>query len=92
MKVRVHCWVSGKVQGVSFRSYTKQIAVELELTGWVKNLPNGDVEVIVEGGDEEVKKFVRLIDRGPPNARVDNLKIKKECYSGVLGGFKIVHY
>ena len=47
---RIHLWVSGRVQGVFFRATTREVAVALGLRGWVRNLPDGRVEVVAEGG------------------------------------------
>jgi acylphosphatase len=48
-RIRAHVWISGRVQGVFFRAHTKELADELGLTGWVRNLPDGRVEAIFEG-------------------------------------------
>jgi acylphosphatase len=65
-----HCFISGRVQGISFRYYTQQEAKNLNLTGWVRNLPDGRVEVWVCGGMVEVEKFCRWLHQGPAFAQV----------------------
>jgi len=70
---RVHILVSGTVQGVSFRYYTKRLADDLEITGWVRNLFDGRVEIVAEG--EKLSDFIKEIERGPVGARVSNLQI-----------------
>ncbi len=58
MKIRVHIFVSGKVQGVFFRSSTRDKAKHLGLTGWVRNLEDGRVEAVLEGDKEHIEKMV----------------------------------
>jgi acylphosphatase len=65
-----HVIVSGAVQGVGFRHYTKVRARELGLTGWVQNLDDGRVEVWVEGAEPVVERMVAWLRSGPPSARV----------------------
>ena len=65
--------VSGRVQGVSFRYFTRQEARRLGLVGWVKNLPTGEVEVRVAGAPEALEAFRRRLRQGPPAGRVDDL-------------------
>jgi acylphosphatase len=62
--------VSGLVQGVGFRWYTRERAGELGVVGWVKNLSNGDVEVLVEGEEAQVGELLAWLEHGPPSARV----------------------
>ena len=66
--------ISGEVQGVGFRMFTATAARRDELRGWVRNLPDGRVEVICEGDSESIDRFARLIRQGPPGARVDNVE------------------
>ena len=65
--------VSGRVQGVSFRYFTQQIARELELTGRVQNLPDGTVEVQVAGDSEVIERFREQLSVGPRFASVDHI-------------------
>ena len=76
--MRLRIFVEGLVQGVGFRAYTKRVADSYGLNGWVKNLPNGKVEILVEGNDELLGYFIKDILNGPPAARVDKLEIIKE--------------
>ena len=81
MKVAIHVFVSGMVQGVFYRSWTEDTAKELGLKGWVRNLPDGRVEALFEGEKSKVEKMVELCRRGPPHAKVEKVDIKKEpCY------------
>jgi acylphosphatase len=64
---RIHVFYSGRVQGVGFRYTAVSIASELGLTGWVRNLENGGVEAVCEGGEKNLKKFLKKIDEGLSN-------------------------
>jgi acylphosphatase len=68
--VRAHVYVSGLVQGVSFRWYAIQQARTKGLGGWVRNLADGRVEAVFEGPPEAVEAMVRWCHDGPPAARV----------------------
>jgi acylphosphatase len=68
-----HYIVKGRVQGVAFRYYTQRTAHELRVTGTVKNLYNGDVEVYAQGQDGAIKKFEGFLNDGPISARVDRV-------------------
>ena len=89
MKVRVHMFVSGRVQGVFFRSETRQKARIHNVTGWIRNLPDGRVEVVFEGEDESVKKLIEFCKRGSPGARVTKTEIALETYIGEFRDFGI---
>ena len=69
--------VSGKVQGVFFRQSTKELASALNLAGYVKNLPDGSVEIVATGNDEHIDHLIRWCSAGPPKAKVENVKIKE---------------
>lgn len=74
MSQRIAFRVEGKVQGVSFRYFTKEKATEYGLIGWVQNLSSGDVQGEVQGDEETVKKFLHDISKGPPAAMVEKVK------------------
>lgn len=69
--------VSGKVQGVFYRHSTQVKAEQLGLTGWVKNLPNGDVELIACGTEQQIEQIEKWLWQGPPAAQVNNVVRKK---------------
>ena len=69
----LHVVVSGRVQGVMFRDFTSRKARALGLTGWVKNLPTGTVEVLAQGEREALETFLKKLHRGPFFARVDSV-------------------
>ncbi len=87
MNIRAHVFVSGKVQGVFFRSGAKDRAKELGLTGWVRNLKDGRVEAIFEGEKEKVEKMVEWCRKGPEYAIVKNVEVIPEEYAGEFNGF-----
>jgi acylphosphatase len=89
MKARAHVIVSGRVQGVFFRSETKYKADRQGVRGWVRNLPDGRVEAVFEGEEEAVKALVEFCRRGPPGARVTSVDSKWEGFTGEFDGFKI---
>ncbi len=73
---QVKLTVSGKVQGVFFRHYTRQQALKLGLYGYVKNLVNGDVEIVAQGEAPQVERLIEWAKSGSPAAEVNNLKLE----------------
>jgi len=73
-----HIRISGRVQGVGFRHFTKQNAQRLNLNGWVKNLPDGDVEAVFVGDEGNVTEMLEKMKSGPRTARVDDLSVDEE--------------
>lgn len=71
----VHMYISGTVQGIGFRQYVKYKAKSLDITGWVKNLPDSRVEALLEGSPENVKKMVEICKKGPFLAQVKKVDI-----------------
>jgi acylphosphatase len=65
--------VSGRVQGVGYRWFVIERASFEGITGWVRNLPGGDVEVVAEGDAEAMERFERVLRQGPGRARVDDV-------------------
>ena len=89
MKVRAHILVSGRVQGVFFRSQTKHNADNHDVKGWVRNLPDGRLEAVFEGEQDAVQKLIDFCKRGPSGARVTNIDLNWETYTGTTNRFKI---
>ncbi len=89
MKTNVHVIISGRVQGVWFRSDTKQKAEQLGITGWVKNTIDGDVEAIFEGEEDIVKEMIDWCHRGPPSAQVEHVEVKNQDPTNGFEGFSI---
>lgn len=86
---RVHGFVTGRVQGVSFRYFTQDSAVKHDLTGWVRNLPDGRVEFVAEGQKGMLDSFLKEVNRGPIAARVTNLELTWDKYTGESNNFRI---
>jgi acylphosphatase len=89
MRKRVHVYVSGRVQGVFFRAATRQQAVALGITGWVRNLPDGQVEIVAEGAAEAVGRFLDWCRVGPPRARVEHCAVAEEPCRGEFDDFEV---
>lgn len=86
---RVRLTVAGRVQGVFFRARTRDQARRLELAGWVRNLPDGRVEILAEGDASQVARLVEWARSGPALARVDTLDSQDEIPAGEPTGFHI---
>jgi len=88
--VRAHIFIEGLVQGVFFRAYTKSVADKYGVKGFVRNLPDGRVEALLEGEEESVNKVIEFCKHGPPGAIVTNIEIIWEEYKGDYNDFKIL--
>ena len=82
---RLHATVFGRVQGVSFRFYTRDAAAELDLTGWVANRYDGSVEVVAEGPRSALDQLLVFLYQGPPMGRVDQVQHE---FGSATGEFK----
>ena len=89
---RAHLVIKGRVQGVYYRAFTRDIASQLGLRGWVRNLPDGNVEALFEGYRDDMEKAIEHCSSGPPGARVDGVDVNWEEYKGDLKGFQIRYY
>ncbi|MCS6797081.1 MAG: acylphosphatase [Myxococcota bacterium] len=87
---RLHIVVRGRVQGVYFRASAQREARQLGLTGWIKNRPDGSVEALVEGEEDDVKAFLAWAQHGPSTARVDKVETHWRSYTGEFSEFRIV--
>ncbi len=88
--VRLHVFISGKVQGVYFRQNTSYKAQELNVMGWVRNLKDGRVEAIFEGEQENTDKLLDWCNDGPENAIVSDIKIINEPFKKEFSNFQIL--
>jgi len=89
VKVRAHVFVSGRVQGVFFRSETQYEANRRNVTGWVRNMLDGRVEAVFEGEKGDVEKLIEFCRRGPPGAKVRNVQVFWEDHTEEFKDFKI---
>ena len=92
MKIRVHLFVTGDVQGVFYRAETASRAQQLNITGWVRNLPDGRVEAILEGEETNVQKIIDFCRKGPPNACVVDIDATRHEWKGEFESFTIRYY
>lgn len=88
---RLHCIISGRVQGVCFRLDARDEARGLRLRGWVRNLPNGDVETVAEGDEAGVGRYLAWCREGPPGARVTDIQPTFEQATGEFTDFHITY-
>jgi acylphosphatase len=86
---RVLLTISGKVQGVCFRRYSQQKAQELGLTGYAKNLDNGKVSILLQGGSGAVDRFIAWSDVGVPQSRVDDILVEEDEADDIYLDFSI---
>ncbi|MAG13155.1 MAG: acylphosphatase [Spirochaetales bacterium] len=71
--VAYHVILSGRVQGVGFRYSTRQVAVRLGVCGWVRNTPDGSVELVCEGSKDRIERLLKWLKSGPPGSYVTNI-------------------
>ena len=88
---RVHVIVEGRVQGVFFRAYTRDEAVKLGLSGWVRNRTDGSVEAFIEGEKTAVEKMEQWLHEGSPHSLVKTIHTTEEALTGSTAAFEI-HY
>jgi acylphosphatase len=86
---RVHLIVLGDVHGVGYRFTVIEVARDLGLVGWVKNKPDGSVEIVAEGPREKLENLITWAKKGPPLARVDNVKINWQQAGGEFNRFDV---
>ncbi|ACS90217.1 MULTISPECIES: acylphosphatase [Thermococcus] len=87
--VRAHLRIYGRVQGVGFRWSMQREAKKLGVNGWVRNLPNGSVEAVIEGERERVEALIGWAHQGPSWARVTRVEVGWETPKGEKG-FRVV--
>ena len=88
-RVRVQLHITGIVQGVCYRASARDEAVELGLTGWVKNNLDGSVEALAEGPTEAIERFIAWCRRGPPSAEVEDVVCTRGAATGEFQRFAI---
>ncbi|MEC4984654.1 MAG: acylphosphatase [Oscillatoria sp. PMC 1068.18] len=84
-QIRVHVFISGKVQGVGYRFSTVHKAQQLQINGWVRNLSDGRVEAVFEGEKKAVETILVWCETGPTSAVVKDVTVKNEELEGIKG-------
>lgn len=87
--IRRRVLISGLVQGVAFRAYTREAARRIGVNGWVRNLPDGRVEALVEGELDLVLRMVSWLKKGPSSSRVDDVQVIEEKPTGEFNDFDV---
>ena len=88
-KIRLHAFISGDVQGVGYRYFALNAAHEQGLVGWVRNLSDGSVEVVVEGKQPNAEAYLALLRQGPRSGRVENVRYAWYPWRGEFDRFEI---
>ncbi|WP_420962352.1 acylphosphatase [Brucella sp. IR073] len=89
-RIAVLVRITGRVQGVSFRAWTRTEALELGLTGWVRNEPDGSVMALVAGPEDAVAAMLESFWQGPPGAAVSDVISAKDYTGEIPGDFSIM--
>ncbi len=92
MKKAVKFTVSGTVQGIFFRQFCKQQADALDLRGYVRNLENGTVEVLIEGEKDNIEEMYKILKKGPPHAQIREINPEEKKWSGEFKEFTIMKF
>jgi len=91
MEERLEITVSGRVQGVGFRWFVQRRGRSLGLAGWVKNLPNGDVELVAEGPRDRLEELLLAVRNGPSLSYVKDVSVRWTSECEGLEDFRITH-
>jgi acylphosphatase len=91
MRTSAHIVISGMVQGVGFRYFVQHHATQLGVTGWVRNLPNGEVEIEAEGNRADIETLIVHARRGPRSAVVSSAEVTWKESRGQFERFQITH-
>lgn len=91
-KRRVHVKITGRVQGVFFRAYTREAAKQIGVAGWVRNLPDGSVGAMFEGDIDKIDKMIEWCREGSPMSRVERVEVIEEVYTGDFDRFTITRW
>lgn len=89
---RAHVFFEGRVQGVGFRYTTEKLALEIGLTGWVKNMPDGRVEVLCEGSRAQVEALIQGLKSGPLGAYIRKVACDWQKPTGEFSDFSVEFY
>ena len=89
--IEIHCVITGKVQGVAYRTYVQESATELDLVGYVKNMTDGSVEVVAQGGPDILKDFVEYLHEGSLLSKVEGVAVDWRSPSATFSEFSLLH-
>lgn len=89
MQKQARAVIKGKVQGVWFRAFTRDQAQAEQITGWVRNRPDGAVEAVFEGEEDAIVRVLEKCRQGPPSARVEDIETEWQEYGDEFSGFDI---
>ena len=87
--MKKHLVITGKVQGVGFRYWIKNLAINNNINGWVKNKMSGDVEALIIGEEKDVRKLIKLCEIGPSSATIQNIQVNDDKHDYSKEGFNI---
>jgi acylphosphatase len=87
----IECNITGRVQLVMFRDFSKRMAKRFSVSGFAKNLNNGSLKVVAQGEKEQLEKYIKLLKKGPILAKVDDIKIVWKKPTEDFNGFKILY-
>lgn len=87
-----HMIIEGRVQGVGYRWFTREAARDLDIHGSVRNLPDGNVEIIAQGDEESLVQFMEQLKNGPAFSSVLNITLNEKNPVDDLTGFTVTHY
>ena len=85
-----HLVILGRVQGVGFRYWLQNIAIEKNIFGWVKNNISGSVEALIIGNEKEIKDIIKLCEKGPLSSKVDHVKVNEYKENYLKKNFDII--
>ena len=88
---RVHVIVQGRVQGVFYRASARKHARQLGLSGWARNCPDGNVEILAEGERNMLEQLIAWSRKGPPAAHVTSVQVEWQAATGEFAGFEVKH-
>ena len=86
---QIHVFVTCRVQGVFFRQSTRVMAIKNNVSGWVRNLDDGRVEIVAQGETNNVDNLADWCKTGPANSRVDEFELSEENYTGEFENFEV---
>lgn len=88
---QLHLIIKGRVQGVGFRYFVQMIAMENQVTGWVRNKADGTVECMAVASSETLRAFMEKVKKGNRFARVDHIEIKESEPKELFSSFKVIY-